>query len=249
MCGRYSLTASPDEVRALFGYIDQPNFPARYNIAPTQPVATVRLDHGQRRFNLIRWGLVPSWVKDPASFTLLINARSETAAEKPSFRAAMRHHRCLFPASGFYEWRRTPEGKQPFYIRPADGGVMAIAGLWDTWSDPDGGDIDSGAMLTTASNRMMSEIHHRMPVILKPESFDAWLDTPNVTAAEAKQMLLPIEDEYMVAIPISNRVNKVSNDDADLLTPVDVAAAPAKPEPAQVRSEKRKGGAGQLDLF
>ncbi|WP_420411848.1 SOS response-associated peptidase [Roseibium sp.] len=251
MCGRYSLTATPEDVRALFGYIDHPNFPARYNIAPTQPIATVLQSHGKRRFQLIRWGLIPSWVKDPASFTLLINARSETAAAKPSFRTAMKHHRCLIPASGFYEWRRTPEGKQPFYIKPADGGVMAFAGLWETWSDPDGGDMDSGAMLTTQSNRMMSEIHHRMPVILKPESYETWLDTGNVPVRDVKQLMLPIEDDYLTAVPVSSRVNKVSNDDAELQIPVplDAGEAPAVTKKKKAPEKAAAGGGGQLDLF
>jgi len=216
MCGRLALTTPPDAVRTFFGYIDKPNFPPRYNIAPTQPLATVRQENGERRFRLVRWGLIPSWVKDPSSFTLLINARAETAAEKPSFRAAMRHHRCLVPASGFYEWRRTPEGKQPFWIHPADGDIMAFAGLWDTWSDPDGGDIDTGAILTIQSNRMMSAIHNRMPVILKPEAFDDWLDTTNVDRREAVKLLKPVEDDFLVATPVSTRVNKVVNDDPDV---------------------------------
>lgn len=248
MCGRYSLTATPEDVRALFGYIDQPNFPERYNIAPTQPVATVLQMHGQRRFQLVRWGLIPSWVKDPASFTLLINARSETAAEKPSFRTAMKHHRCLIPASGFYEWRRTPEGKQPFYIKPADGGVMAFAGLWETWSDPDGGDMDSGAMLTTQSNRMMAEIHHRMPVIIKPEAFDAWLDTGNVPVKDIKQLMLPIEDGYLTAVPVSSRVNKVVNDDPEIQTEVRLETREAKEKTSRTEKKVVTGG-GQLDLF
>jgi len=249
MCGRYSLTATPEDVQALFGYIGQPNFPGRYNIAPTQPVATVLQAHGQRRFQLVRWGLIPSWVKDPASFTLLINARAETAAEKPSFRNAMKNHRCLVPASGFYEWRRTPDGKQPYYISPADGGLMAIAGLWETWSDPDGGDMDTGAMLTTQSNRMMSEIHHRMPVILKPEAFDAWLDI-GVQVKDAKQLMRPVEDGYLTAVPVSNRVNKVVNDDPGIQEPV------ALDERTEAETAGRKTAAGkkaasgnQLDLF
>jgi putative SOS response-associated peptidase YedK len=250
MCGRYSLTATPEDVRALFGYIDQPNFPERYNIAPTQPVATVLQAHGARRFQLVRWGLIPSWVKDPASFTLLINARSETAAEKPSFRSAMKHRRCLFPASGFYEWRRTQEGKQPFYITPADGGLMAFAGLWETWCDPDGGDMDTGAMLTTQSNRMMAEIHHRMPVILKPDAFEAWLDTGNVPVRDVKQLMLPIEDDYLKAVPVSFRVNKVVNDDPDLLTPVTLQSGREAKERNTKKSADRKGGGSrQMDLF
>ncbi|MEP3429190.1 MAG: SOS response-associated peptidase [Roseibium sp.] len=249
MCGRFSLTATPEDVRALFGYIDQPNFPARYNIAPTQPVATVRMDQRQRRFHLVRWGLIPPWVKDPASFTLLINARAETAAEKPSFRGAMRHHRCIYPATGFYEWRRTPDGKQPFWITPADGGVMAMAGLWDTWSDPDGGEIDTGALLTTQSNGMMAQIHHRMPVILKPEFFDLWLDTGNVRVKEVKQLLLPIEDDYLVATPVSNRVNKVANDDPDVQTRVEIPDNLAATKQKQKAQAKTGTDDNQMDLF
>ncbi len=253
MCGRFSLTATPEDVRALFAYIDLPNFPPRYNIAPTQPIATVRREHGERHFALVRWGLVPSWVKDPASFSLLINARAETAAEKPSFRAAMRHHRCLIPASGFYEWRRTPEGKQPYWISPADGGLMAFAGLWETWSDPDGGDIDTGAVLTTPANRTIGQIHHRMPAILMPEAFDDWLDTGNVMARDATKMLVPAPEDYLTAVPVSARVNKVSNDDPDLQSEVE----PEKPVTQATKSEKRKRafasvskpGDGQMDLF
>ncbi|WP_298958956.1 SOS response-associated peptidase [uncultured Roseibium sp.] len=250
MCGRLALTTPPDAVRSFFEYLDQPNFPPRYNIAPTQPLAVVRQDFGKRRFHLLRWGLIPSWVKDPGSFTLLINARAETAAEKPSFRAAMRHHRCLIPASGFYEWRRTPEGKQPYWIHPANGDLMAFAGLWDTWSDPDGGDMDSGAILTMQSNGMMSGIHHRMPVILKPEVFDVWLDTANVDVREAKKLLVPVEDDFLVADPVSTRVNKVVNDDEDVQRPVsedEMVLAHAKP--VDSRSGKPAKDDSQLDLF
>ena len=251
MCGRLALTTPPDAVRDFFAYLDQPNFPPRYNIAPTQPIATVRYEYGKRQFHLVRWGLIPSWVKDPSSFTLLINARAETAAEKPSFRASMRHHRCLIPASGFYEWRRTPEGKQPFWIRPAEGDVMAFAGLWDTWSDPDGGDMDSGAILTIQSNRMMSEIHHRMPVILKPGSFETWLDTANVDTREAKKLLQPVEDDFLVASPISSRVNKVVNDDEDVQRPIGEEEMTVPPQTVSRRrasTEKDKDDS-QLDLF
>ncbi len=244
MCGRFTLTATPDEVRALLEYVEHPNFPPRYNIAPTQPVATVRKEHGARHFALIRWGLIPPWVKDPASFTLLINARSETAETKPSFRGAMRHHRCIFPVSGFYEWRRTPEGKQPYFISPSDGGVMAFAGLWDTWCDPDGGDIDTGAILTTEANGFISGIHHRMPAILTQDEFEPWLDTGNVLAKEAVRLLRPAPDDYLKAVPVSTAVNSVRNDDPSLVCEVhDV-----KPLPIQ-RERKKAAGHDQLDLF
>lgn len=251
MCGRYSLTATPEDVRALFSYIDHPNFPPRYNIAPTQPIATVRWEHGARRFALVRWGLVPSWVKDPASFSLLINARSETAAEKPSFRAAMRHHRCLIPASGFYEWRRTAEGKQPFWISPKDGGVMTFAGLWDTWSDPDGGDIDSGAVLTTNANKTIGEIHHRMPAILMPDAFDDWLDIANVTAKDAAKLLRPAPEDYLTAVPVSVRVNKVANDDPNLQQPVDLQEVDDNDGSVTAKStrSRSKSAKDQMDLF
>lgn len=247
MCGRLALTTPPDAVRDFFDYSERPNFPPRYNIAPTQPIATVRYEYGARRFHLVRWGLIPNWVKDPSSFTLLINARSETAVEKPSFRSAMRHGRCLIPASGFYEWRRTSDGKQPFWIRPADGDIMAFAGLWETWSDPDGGDMDTGAILTIGSNRMMSSIHHRMPVILKPDAFEAWLDTSNVDTREAKKMFAPVEDDYLVATPISSRVNKVVNDDAEVQTPIDLQEI--EPSAKKSGAKVAKVDDSQLDLF
>lgn len=244
MCGRFTLTATPDEVRALLEYVEHPNFPPRYNIAPTQPVATVRKEHGARHFALIRWGLIPPWVKDPASFTLLINARSETAETKPSFRGAMRHHRCIFPVSGFYEWRRTPEGKQPYFISPADGGVMAFAGLWDTWCDPDGGDIDTGAILTTEANGFISGIHHRMPAILTQEQFEPWLDTGNVLAREAVRLLRPAPDDYLKAVPVSTAVNSVRNDDPSLVCELNDV------KPLPIRKERKKAaGHDQLDLF
>ncbi|PVB63000.1 SOS response-associated peptidase [Labrenzia sp. 011] len=252
MCGRLALTTPPDAVRAFFGYDDRPNFPPRYNIAPTQPLAVVRQNlGGKRQFHLVRWGLIPAWVKDPASFTLLINARAETASQKPSFRSAMRHHRCLVPASGFYEWRRTPQGKQPFWIRPANGDVMAFAGLWDTWSDPDGGDIDTGAILTIGANRMMSAIHDRMPVILKPDAFDTWLDIAHVDRREAEKLLRPVEDDFLVATPVSSRVNTVANDDADLLKPMDIdeSQAGTGKDAGAKRPARLDLDDSQLDLF
>ena len=169
MCGRYSLTASPEEIRALFGYDEQPNFPPRYNIAPMQPIAIVTAEHGKRGFLLARWGLIPSWVKDPAGFSLLINARGETAAEKPAFRGAMRHRRCLVPANGFYEWGKASSGpKQPYWVAPADGRLVAFAGIWETYAAADGSEIDTGAILTVDSNEAVAQVHHRMPIIIPP---------------------------------------------------------------------------------
>lgn len=221
MCGRYLLTATPEEVQALMGYLDPEVFPPRYNIAPTQPVAIVRLVRGERRFALARWGLVPSWVKDPKRFKLLFNARSETAADKPSFRAAMRYRRCLLPASGFYEWRRGPgREKQPYLIRPSHGGVIAFAGVWETWSDRDGGEIDSACILTTAANATVAPIHDRMPVIVASDDFDRWLQVNEFGPDDVGDLLSPAPVELLETVAISQRVNAARNDGPGLLEPI-----------------------------
>ena len=152
MCGRYTLTSAPEALRALFGYAEQPNFPPRYNIAPTQPIAIVRLVDGNRYFALVRWGLLPSWVKDPKTFTLLINARGESAAEKPTFRAAMKRRRCLIPADGYYEWQATGDRKRPFYVHAKSGKPLAFAGLWETWMGPNGEELETAAIVTTTAS-------------------------------------------------------------------------------------------------
>ncbi len=155
MCGRYTLTASPEALRTLFRYEEQPNFPPRYNIAPTQPIPIVRLVDGKRHFALVRWGLLPSWVKDPKTFTLLINARGKSAAEKPAFRAAMKRRRCLIPADGFYEWQKAGDRKRPFYVRAKSGAPLAFAGLWETWTGPNGEELETAAIVTTRANRTL----------------------------------------------------------------------------------------------
>lgn len=259
MCGRFALSATPEEVRALFAYADTPNFPPRYNIAPTQPIATVREAFGARRFVLVRWGLVPGWVKDPASFSLLINARAETAEEKPSFRAAMRHRRCLIPASGFYEWHRPDAGpKQPYWIRPRDGGIVAFAGLWEEWCDPDGGEIETGAILTVAANATVAPIHNRMPAVIAPEDFDSWLDVQNTPLKEARALLRPAPESLFETLPVSTRVNSASEDAPDLVEPVaapqgvirdEAAAEPAPPKAKRQTAKGRKPSDDQFDLF
>jgi putative SOS response-associated peptidase YedK len=221
MCGRYVLTATPDEVRALFGYLDAEDFPPRYNIAPTQPIAIVRLEKGARRFALVRWGLIPAWVKDPKAFRLLFNARSESVIDKPSFRGAMRYRRCLVPASGFYEWRKgAGKAKQAFWIRPRSGGLVAFAGLWETWSDRDGGEIDSGLILTTAANATLAPIHDRMPVVIAPADFDRWLAVSDFPPEAVADLLRPPPDDLFETVPVSDRVNAARNDGPDLLEPV-----------------------------
>jgi putative SOS response-associated peptidase YedK len=222
MCGRYALTATPEELQSLFVYLDWQALPPRYNIAPTQPIAIVRAVRGERRLVLVRWGLVPWWVEDPRKFSLLINARGESVAQKPAFRDAMRDRRCLMPASGFYEWRRgAGKAKQPFWVRPRRRGPIAFAGLWETWSDPGGGAIESGCIVTTSANALIAPIHDRMPVVIAPADFERWLTG---APEEAADLLRPPPDDAFEAIPVSTRVNRSENDGPDLIEPVTAAA-------------------------
>jgi putative SOS response-associated peptidase YedK len=243
MCGRYTISSSPAAIRALFRYPEQPNFPARYNVAPTQPVPIVRLWEGQRQFALVRWGLIPSWVKDPKKFTLLINARGDSVVDKPSFRAAMKRRRCLFPADGFYEWKADGARKRPYAILPKAGGPIAFAGLWETWSGPNGEELETAAIVTTDANHALHAIHYRMPVVIPPEAFDMWLDCANVDALTAAALLVPAPESFFEAREISTAVNRVANDSPDLLTPVvQAATAPANapPPPDGARPAKRQ---------
>jgi putative SOS response-associated peptidase YedK len=221
MCGRYTLTSAPEVIRALLGYGEQPNFPPRYNIAPTQPIAIVRVVDGRRQFALVRWGLLPSWVKDPKAFSLIINARGEGVAEKPAFRAAIKRRRCLIPADGFYEWKAGAPRKQPFFIHAKDGQPLAFAGLWETWTGPNGEELDTAAIVTTAANATLSPLHHRMPVVIPRDAFDRWLGKgeieTNVDAALAQTLIRPASDELLEAYPVSSDVNRVANDNPKLL--------------------------------
>lgn len=246
MCGRIALTATPEEVRELLGLLELEDFPARYNIAPTQPILVVIAGEGQdrgsnlpdRRALLVRWGFTPGWVKDPKEFPLLINARAETAIGKASFRAAMRHRRVLVPASGFYEWHRpakeTGEKPQAYWVRPRGGGILALAGLMETWSSADGSEVDTAAIMTTKANRAMSVIHERMPVIIKPEDFARWLDCKTQEPRDVTDLLASAAEDFLEMIAVSDRVNKVANMGADLQEPVAVERPPkplAKPDP------------------
>jgi putative SOS response-associated peptidase YedK len=240
----------PEALRALFGYLEQPNFPPRYNVAPTQPVPIVRMIEGKRQFALVRWGLIPAWVKDPRGFTLLINARGESAAEKPAYRNAMKRRRCLFPADGFYEWKRDGEMKRPYFVRLKSGAPMAFAGLWESWMGPNGEEQESAAIVTTTASRSIAHIHDRMPVIVPPEAFDFWLD-PNVDAQMATAVIQPAADALLESYEVSTAVNRTANDSPALLEPLRepevVAAAPA---PKRVKKkEKTKVDDGQPSLF
>jgi putative SOS response-associated peptidase YedK len=250
MCGRYVIISSPAAIRALFGYPEQPNFPPRYNIAPTQPVPIVRLAEGRRSFALVRWGLIPAWAKDPRTFTLLINARGEAVIDKPAFRNAMRRRRCLFPADGFYEWRQEGKVRRPFFVRPRAGGPIAFAGLWEAWMGPNGEEMETAAIVTTKANRALAAIHERMPVIVPPDAFDFWLDGGKVDAETASAIIAPAPEPLLEAYAISPAVNHVTNDSPELLVPLAATAASERPavaaEPA--RKSKRKDD-GQASLF
>lgn len=217
MCGRYLITSSPEAIRALFRYDEQPNFPPRYNVAPTQPVPIVRLDGGKRRFALVRWGLLPGWVKDPKPFSLLINARAESVLDKPAFRNAMRYRRCLFPADGFYDWKVEGARRRPFVVRPKSRRPLAFAGLWETWTGPNGEEIESAAIITTQASRSIAALHDRMPAIVPPEAFELWLDCGRVDAETAAALLAPAPDAIIEAYEVSSAVNRVANDSADVL--------------------------------
>lgn len=237
MCGRFVITSSPDALRKLFAYQELPNFPPRYNVAPTQPVPVVLEEHGIRHFHLMRWGLIPSWVKDPRRFALVINARAETVQEKPAFRNALVRRRCLLPADGYYEWQERAGRKQPFYIHARDGGPIAFAGLAETWVGPNGEELDTVAIVTTNAPPHMMALHHRVPVTIAPEDFPRWLDCANFDVEMAMSLLLPPHEELFAWHAVSFDVNRVANDRADLILPFDAAAAATGAESAAASSE------------
>jgi putative SOS response-associated peptidase YedK len=226
MCGRFTLTTSIPVLAEWFLFPEAAPQPPRYNIAPTQAVAAVRVPaaggesggKGPRELCFLRWGLVPSWADDPAIGNRLINARAETAAEKPSFRSAFRHRRCLIPADGFYEWQKLTGRKQPYYFHMRDGRPFAFAGLWEHWQDGDQ-TLETCTILTTAANDVLRPVHERMPVILGPEDYDRWLD-PAVRQPELLQPLLrPFPAEAMAAYPVSMVVNNPRNDTPKCVEP------------------------------
>src|ERR1700756_1274001 len=194
MCGRFVITSPPAAVRQVFGYSEQPNFPPRHNIAPTQPIPVVIVENGARHFRLMRWGLVPSWVKDPRKITLLINARSETINEKPAFKNAMRRRRCLIPADGYYEWQVAGGRKRPLFIYRSDGGLFGLAGLAETWIGPNGEELDTVAVVTAPASADLAVLHPRVPVTIRPDDFAHWLDCSSDNAAGAMELMAPPEE-------------------------------------------------------
>jgi putative SOS response-associated peptidase YedK len=249
MCGRYLIITTPEAMRAFFRYLEHPNFPARYNVAPTQPIPIVRAREGARQFALVRWGLIPAWVEDPRVFSLLINARCESVFDKPAFRAAMRWRRCLVPADGFYEWKAEGDRKRPFAVRPTGGGPLAFAGLWEVWTGPNGEELETAAIITTPANRTLRPLHDRMPAVLAPEAYDIWLDCRNVDSDMATGLLAPAPENFFEAYEVSPAVNRTANDSPDLLTPASALPPPEPVKPAVKVKPKPGPDESQGSLF
>jgi putative SOS response-associated peptidase YedK len=226
MCGRFTLTTPADEWAALFRLDEVPAIPPRYNIAPTQDVAAVRAggeglgSPGRRELTMLRWGLVPHWAKDPAIGSRLINARSETVGERPSFQDSLRDRRCLIVADGFLEWKAVGSRKQPFWIRLEGGSPFALAGLWDRWQAPGGEAVETCTILTTEANAVLRPLHDRMPVILDVRDHDLWLDTEVRLANELSALFEPFDPARIRYDAVSPRVNSVAFDDPDCLEPI-----------------------------
>ena len=220
MCGRFTLATPGQTIAEAFELGAAPELEPRYNIAPTQPVAAIRAAGAGRELVMLHWGLIPSWSKDAAIGARMINARGETAADKPSFRTPFRSRRCLILADGFYEWKRVGVGKQPYHIRMRDGRPFAIAGLWDRWAPPGGDPVESCTIVTTSPNDVLAPIHDRMPVILPPAQHALWLDPAVRERERLQEILQPFDSSSMVAYPVSARVNNSRNDDRDCIAPL-----------------------------
>jgi putative SOS response-associated peptidase YedK len=222
MCGRFALSISSVVIAKLFELDEVPDIQPRFNIAPSQPIAAILRQGRQeakRILKQLQWGLVPFWAKDPSIGSRMINARSETVAEKPAFRHAFARQRCLIPASGFYEWQKVKGGKQPFFVRLQDEDCFAMAGLWDRWQGKEK-IIESCNILTTDANELMKPIHNRMPVILKPEDYALWLDPEKTEKEQLLELLRPFSPNAMVAFAVSRRVNHPTHDAPDCIDPL-----------------------------
>ena len=221
MCGRFTLTTDAEKLEQAFDLAaGSVELLPRFNIAPTQPVAVVVNQGGERVLDAFRWGLIPVWAKDKGIGNRMINARGETVAEKPSFKRPFQKQRCLVLADGFYEWRKTPAGKIPTYIHLADHQPFAFAGLWDRWQSPEGEEITSCTIITTEPNAVMQPIHNRMPVILTPEALDPWLDPTSHSPDALLPLLKPYPPETMRTYPVSRLVNSPANESSDCIQPV-----------------------------
>ncbi|MGG6293069.1 SOS response-associated peptidase [Leptolyngbya sp. AN02str] len=224
MCGRYTQTASGQRLAETFRLADEPDMPARYNIAPTQTIAVVRMlaEEPAPQLAFMHWGLIPSWSKDPKMGARLFNARSETVEEKPSFRTAFKRRRCLIPADGFYEWQKMEDGKQPYFFylpgKEGDRQPFGFAGLWEHWEAGDGSVMESCTILTTEANADMEDIHDRMPVIVKPEDYDRWLN-PLQEGRSLHDILQPFGEGAIARYPVGKVVNNARNDSPECMEP------------------------------
>ena len=230
MCGRYTLRHNTQQIVARFEVAEvidatfaemQPDAP-RYNIAPTQPVAVVT-ENSPRILEMMRWGLVPSWARDPSIGSRMLNARAETLTEKPSFKTALTRRRCIIPADGFYEWKKQGKSKQPLRIHRKDDELFAFAGLWDEWTSPDGSPLRTCTIITVAPNKLMASIHDRMPAMLRPEDEADWLNGSLKSVPDLLALLAPYPDEEIEAHPVSNTVNSVANDCSTCIESIDAS--------------------------
>lgn len=245
MCGRFTLTASPEEIECAFELDETPDLRPRFNVAPGQFIATITADaEGRRCLEMRRWGLVPSWAKDETVGSRMINARSETAAEKPSFRAAMRKRRCLVPVDGFYEWTSAGAGaKQPNWIARPDRGCFAIAGLWERWKTKDEAWLETCTLLTTRASDRLKVIHHRMPILIEVADRDRWLDPSMTDASALMDLFEPSTDDALEYWAVSRRVNRPEHDDPDCIEPASESGSGSESES---ESEADAGPDGSL---
>ncbi len=224
MCGRFAQAARPDAIAELFHLPIEavPPYRPRYNLAPTQPALVLRRHPhtGQRELTFLTWGLIPSWAKETSIGNKLINARAETLAQKPAFRAAFRRRRCLIPADGFFEWKKAGKTKQPYFIARKDGRPMALAGLWEHWESPDGSVIESFTIITTEPNELVRALHNRMPAIIPEEAIDLWLAPDADLKALQTLLLTPYPADLLDAWLVSTLVNSPANDDPGLIEPL-----------------------------
>lgn len=221
MCGRFVLEYPPEKLQEAFSLVTVPDLRPRYNIAPTQQVAIIRKhNNDQNELARLKWGLVPSWAKNPAIGSKLINARSETLADKPSFKHAFRYRRCVIPATGFYEWEKKEGQKVPHYFYCKQNKLMILAGIWDSWASPDGSYLESCAILTTEGNSIIQPFHHRMPVILDDKAVERWLKCDSFNKTELLGLLRPFPSEYMAEHVVSQNVNSPKNDNPECVLPI-----------------------------
>jgi putative SOS response-associated peptidase YedK len=220
MCGRFVLEKTPEQLMKVYRLSSSPDLPPRFNIAPSQQIAAVRQQNGgDRELTFLQWGLIPSWSKDPAIGYKMINARSETVHEKPSFKQAFLARRCIIPASGFYEWEKVGKEKVPHYIHLRDGDVMSLAGLWERWKSPEGKELETCTILTTAANSLIKKVHDRMPVILHRAEFGIWLNRESDEINRLTELFHPYPSDQLEEYVVTKAVSSPSNDSSECIIP------------------------------